>query len=697
MGRNSDKLYLTAKEHAEGPRGYKGPAGPVGGASAAPPPPPTATQQAGRAALPLTHCALTLQPWRDPVCAPDGAIFDVTAAMPYVRKHGKHPITGAPMTVADLTPLNFAREAGGGSGRGGGGGGAPLCCPVTGRVFTASSRLVAVRPTGNVFAAEAVEELCAATRNWRDLLTDEPFAGRKDLIELRPAAASRPVVVVAAGPAAAAAAPAAAGRGGGGAQANASADVKRALAALGTAEASAALARGGGGAAMEAARQAADARVRARKEEEDAAERRRKAGAQEDEDEDDEYAPPPPEGDWRLRGEAPRARSDAAQFKPGARTWDTTSYMGDAAALRRAARQKEVQAIVDGGGLLPEHRAAEGGAAAAGDGAASAAAAAAPGANPTTRPDGTPRPIPRVWYVKRSGHARFETGVETTGAAARSFTSTVAPATARNALVRRRVAWRPPAGTKGYVRLSTTHGDLNFELHADACPLACENFLALCEMGYYDGVAFHRLVRNFVLQGGDPSETGRGGESIFSAQPPGGGGGGAIGAAAFFGDEIDPRLKHDGRGVLAMANSGKNTNNSQFYVTLKSAPALDGKHTVFGRVVGGMDTLTRIERLCCDDPGARERPKERVAITGAKVFVNPFLELAREWDERHGGGGAGAGAAGGGAKRPAEAEAARPAAAAAAVAAAPNPAAAPAAPAAGASKKRAAPSAFDAW
>jgi peptidyl-prolyl cis-trans isomerase-like protein 2 len=147
-----------------------------------------------------------------------------------------------------------------------------------------------------------------------------------------------------------------------------------------------------------------------------------------------------------------------------------------------------------------------------------------------------------------------------------------------------------------------------------------------------------------------------------------------------------------------MANQGaKNTNGSQFYVTLKSAAQLDGKHTVFGKVVGGMETLTKIERQCCDDADPRERPKERVAVTGAKVFVNPFLELAKKWDEEHavqgGGGGAAkagaAGTAGSGVKRrAAEAEAAPVAPAAAAAARA----AAPALP-----KKRAAPSAFDAW
>lgn len=672
MGRNSDKLYLTAKEHAEGPRGYKGPAGAAAataaaaGAAGLPP----NTQQAGRAVLPLTHCALTLQPWRDPVCAPDGAVFDVTAAMPYVRKHGRHPITGAPLTLSDLTPCNFHRDADG-----------QLSCPVTNRVFTTSSRLVCVRPTGNVFAAEAVEELCAATRNWRDLLTDEPFAGRKDLIELRPAAAR--VAAGAGAGVAGARAGGAAGAGGSagaashGVRAGASDDVKRALAALGTAEASTALQRGGGGAAMEAARSAAEARVREEH-------RRRQEGKEEKEDDDDDEGDdgdkPSGGGDWRLRGEAPRARGEAAVFKPGAGTWDTSQYYGDAAALKRAERQREVDAIIGSGGaaaLQPRLAAGE-----------EAAAAALPeGANPTHRPDGTPRPNPRRW-CERHGTTRYETGVETTGAAARAFTSTTAPATAKNALVRRRVAWKPAPGTKGYVRLSTTHGDLNLEIHCAEAPLAAENFLALCEMGYYDGVGFHRCVKSFMVQGGDPTETGNGGrESIFGDGEKGAG----------FADEVDVgRLRHEGRGVLAMANRGKATNGAQFYVTFKSAPHLDGKHTVFGKAVGGLETLTKIERLARVAEGAggggtgesgggggdnSERPLERVAITKTQVFVNPFMELARKWDEEQQQKGGGAAS-----KRPASETAA---------AAAPAAALPPPPPVA--KKPRAAPSAFDAW
>ena len=131
---------------------------------------------------------------------------------------------------------------------------------------------------------------------------------------------------------------------------------------------------------------------------------------------------------------------------------------------------------------------------------------------------------------------------------------------------------RAPLCASRYLRLHTSLGDLNLELHCDLAPRTCENFLALAEGGYYDGTTFHRSIKNFMAQGGDPTGTGTGGASVFGAK---------------FRDEIDSRLLHTGRGVLAMANSGPNTNGSQFYILYKSARHLDHKHTVFGRVVGG--------------------------------------------------------------------------------------------------------------
>merc|ERR1712210_220568 len=112
-------------------------------------------------------------------------------------------------------------------------------------------------------------------------------------------------------------------------------------------------------------------------------------------------------------------------------------------------------------------------------------------------------------------------------------------------------------------------------------PRTAKNFRELCSRGYYDGVVFHRIIPNFMIQGGDPTGTGRGGESIYGRK---------------FEDEQSSlrSLKHTGAGILSMANSGPDTNGSQFFITLAPTNWLDGKHTIFGRVQSGMRTVKMI-------------------------------------------------------------------------------------------------------
>eukprot|EP01104_Vermistella_antarctica_P005490 TRINITY_DN1601_c0_g3_i2.p1 TRINITY_DN1601_c0_g3~~TRINITY_DN1601_c0_g3_i2.p1 ORF type:complete len:534 (-),score=122.02 TRINITY_DN1601_c0_g3_i2:76-1677(-) len=165
---------------------------------------------------------------------------------------------------------------------------------------------------------------------------------------------------------------------------------------------------------------------------------------------------------------------------------------------------------------------------------------------------------------------------------------------------------------KGYVRLHTTCGDINLELYCDRIPLACENFLELCEKGYYNNVPFHRSIKNFMIQGGDPTGTGRGGESIWGKKFP---------------DEFHRNLQHDGRGVLSMANSGPKTNGSQFFILYRSARHLDRKHTIFGKLVGGSDVLSAIEGTPVD---GQDRPTTEIKIIKTTVFMNPFRELDQE-------------------------------------------------------------------
>ena len=122
----------------------------------------------------------------------------------------------------------------------------------------------------------------------------------------------------------------------------------------------------------------------------------------------------------------------------------------------------------------------------------------------------------------------------------------------------------------------TSMGNFTIELFEQQAPKTVENFVKLAEKKFYDGVIFHRVIDGFMIQGGDPTGTGRGGPGYQ------------------FADEFHPQLKHTSEGILSMANAGPNTNGSQFFITLTATPHLDGKHAVFGKVVEGMDVVKKI-------------------------------------------------------------------------------------------------------
>ncbi|GBE81870.1 cyclophilin-like domain-containing protein [Sparassis latifolia] len=151
------------------------------------------------------------------------------------------------------------------------------------------------------------------------------------------------------------------------------------------------------------------------------------------------------------------------------------------------------------------------------------------------------------------------------------------------------------------VVLETSMGDIQLELYWNHAPRTCKNFAELAKRGYYNGVVFHRIIVDFMVQTGDPTGTGRGGTSIYGQK---------------FEDEIHPELRFTGAGILAMANSGPNTNGSQFFLTLAPTPYLDNKHTIFGRVSSGMRVLQRLGAVATD---VQDRPREDVKIYKARV------------------------------------------------------------------------------
>jgi len=126
--------------------------------------------------------------------------------------------------------------------------------------------------------------------------------------------------------------------------------------------------------------------------------------------------------------------------------------------------------------------------------------------------------------------------------------------------------------------IETNRGVIVLKLYASQAPRTVNNFVCLAEDGYYDGVTFHRVIPDFMVQTGDPTGTGRGGPGYT------------------FKDEFDPKLKHDCPGVLSMANSGPGTNGSQFFITHVPTPWLDGKHSVFGQVTQGQDVVNAIQQ-----------------------------------------------------------------------------------------------------
>src|SRR5215468_5367096 len=146
--------------------------------------------------------------------------------------------------------------------------------------------------------------------------------------------------------------------------------------------------------------------------------------------------------------------------------------------------------------------------------------------------------------------------------------------------------------------LTTSRGEIVCDLFAKDAPKTVNNFVFLARENFYDGTVFHRVIDNFMIQGGDPTGTGRGGPGYQ------------------FEDEFHPQLKHSSEGILSMANAGPNTNGSQFFITLTATPHLDGKHAVFGKVIEGMDVVKKIGKT---PTKAGDRPVTDVVMKTVKI------------------------------------------------------------------------------
>ena len=418
------------------------------------------------------------------MCTVEGTTFDLTNILPWLAKHGTNPVTGLPLKSSELIKLNYCKNDEG-----------EMVDPVTYKVFTDNTRIVALQTTGDVYAFDTIERLNIKPKMWRDLMSDKEFS-KKDIITLQDP------------------------------QNLTSRDLNTF-----------------------------------------------------------KYIQ---DGMSTLAAEQESRGGDLSQNI-------NTEMLGNAAKVLKA---KEAVAL--------------------------ARSKRTPYADPSLAWSSNNSPKPRNSELQRSSDINkplpFNAAQHTTGKAAASFTSTgLTPHTsAERALLTdeeymlklRRVK------QKGYARVTTSLGELNIELHPEFAPRAVWNFVQLSKKGYYNGVIFHRNIRNFMIQGGDPTGTGKGGQSIWGKNFP---------------DEFEGPSTHDARGVVSMANKGKNTNSSQFFITYRPAKHLDRKHTIFGKVVGGSETLDRLESS--EVSVSEKRPIEDIVIKDITIFVDPFEEFQKKKKE----------------------------------------------------------------
>ncbi|MCK4670178.1 MAG: peptidylprolyl isomerase [Nanoarchaeota archaeon] len=150
------------------------------------------------------------------------------------------------------------------------------------------------------------------------------------------------------------------------------------------------------------------------------------------------------------------------------------------------------------------------------------------------------------------------------------------------------------------IKIQTNHGDMTFRLYDAESPKTVKNFKKLIKEGFYDGLVFHRIIKDFMLQAGDPNGDGTGGPGYTIP------------------DELSPALKHDRKGILSMANAGPNTGGSQFFITLVPTPWLDGHHSIFGELIEGEKVLDEIGQL---ETGAMDRPVEPVVMNKVEILA----------------------------------------------------------------------------
>ena len=173
-----------------------------------------------------------------------------------------------------------------------------------------------------------------------------------------------------------------------------------------------------------------------------------------------------------------------------------------------------------------------------------------------------------------------------------SFTLLIQASSLHDSLSKKSTSSKNPV-----VVLETTQGNITLELFPDIAPLAVENFVTHVKNGYYNGIIFHRIIKGFMIQGGDPTGTGRGGSCIWGKP---------------FKDEFAPNVTFNRKGILAMANAGPSTNGSQFFITVAPTPWLNGRHTIFGEVKAGYENVRKLEMVPVSSYGNRPHNDQKI-------------------------------------------------------------------------------------
>lgn len=430
------------------------------------------------------------------MCTTEGTIFDITNILPWIKKHGTNPVSGAPLKSNELIKLRFAKNED-----------EEMVDPVTFKVFTDNTHIVALKNTGNVFTYDTIDRLNIKAKNWRDLVSEDEFS-RRDIIPLQ--------------------------------------DPQN----------------------VESRNLSSFRYIQ--------------------------------DGAITLNPEQQAEQDDLS------RNVNKTALGNGAAVLKPKPRLGKQEPNINPDALASNH-----------DSIAS-----------TLKSLQSSKAVPPPSTINSFDATKPSTTAHksrhTTGQAAASLTSTgltphtstsLATLTIEEYLLRPRLI-----KILGYARIETSHGPLGLELHPLYAPKAVWNFIQLAKSDYYSGLVFHRSIRNFMLQGGDPTGTGKGGKSCWGRN---------------FQDEIEGPASHNARGVVSMANKGKNTNSSQFFITYRACTHLDRKHSIFGRVVDGLDTtLSAIEN---EETGEGGRPNRDVLMKDVIILVDPFeefLDKERERDER---------------------------------------------------------------